>query len=60
MAKQSKQTYQVTDKRGARTVQMTERQAILTESNGATVRTTRTPAQKRTARQWDARGIGGN
>jgi hypothetical protein len=60
MAKQSKQTYQVTDKRGTRTVQMTERKAIQKEGAGARVTTTRTSAQKRTERQWKAQGIGTN
>lgn len=56
----AKQTYQVTDKRGTRTVQMTERKALLTNLNGADVRTTSTPQQKRRARQWRAQGIGTN
>jgi hypothetical protein len=57
MAKQAKATYHVTDKRGTRTTQMTERKALLANKNGADVRVTSTSAQKRAARQWAARGI---
>lgn len=61
MAKQTKQTYHVTDaKRGTRTTQMTEREALLKNLAGADVRTTRTGAQKRIERQWRAQGIGTN